>query len=124
MWARSLVEPHDRDHRLDFRDFNRPEVAAETPYLAAQLARRMHVQTPDGGWYSGYWGWIAVLEAIPQFQSLARVLRWAPFRWMGPKVYDFVARNRYRIPQWLLKICGAPRLCDEKCAVPSSARKL
>ena len=117
-WARSLAEPHDRDERLDFRDFNRAEIAAETPYSADELARRMHVQTPDGGWHAGYWGWVAMFSVLPRYRRLSRILRWIPFRWMGPRLYDFLARNRYKIPVPLLRLLGAPKPCNEGCAIP------
>lgn len=118
------MEPHDHDQRLDFRDLNRREVAAETPYPPEKLRLRMHVQTLDGRWHAGFWGWIAVFEALPKYRWLARVLRWIPFRWLGPWIYDFLARNRYRIPQRLLTLLGAPIPCDESCALPVSAREL
>ena len=124
LWARRLVEPHDREGRLDFLDFNRPEIAAEAPYSPAELSRRMHVRTPDGSWHAGYFGWIAVFEALPRYRWLARVLRWIPFRWVGPYIYDFVARNRYRIPRIVLRMLGAPRPCDESCALPAGDRQL
>lgn len=120
-WARSLVEPNDREYRLDFRDFNRPEVASETPFSTAELSRRMHVQTPDGSWCAGYWGWIAVFEALPRYRWLGRMLRWIPFRLLGPPAYDLLARNRYRIPLFLLRLLGAPRPCGEACALPANA---
>ncbi len=123
LWARSLVEPHDHEHRLAFQDFNLPEVAAETPYTCANLGRRMHVQTLNGKWHAGYWGWVAILEALPRFRWLAIVLRWVPFRWLGPRAYDFLARNRYRIPKFLLRILGAPHPCDETCVVPAGQRE-
>src|SRR5262249_19635499 len=123
-WARGLIEPYDRDGRLDFRDFNRAEITAETPYSLEELARRMHVQTPDGQWHAGYWGWVAIFSVLPRYRWLGRILRWVPFRWLGPSVYDFLARNRYRIPFRLLRLLGAPKPCDENCALPARVRDL
>ena len=124
LWSRNLVEPHDRDHRLDFRDFNRPEIAAETPFPASELTRRMHVQLPDGTWRGGFWGWIAIFDVLPRFRWLGSVLRWPPFRWLGPGIYDLLARNRYRIPQFLLRLLGAPQPCDESCSISARSREL
>jgi predicted DCC family thiol-disulfide oxidoreductase YuxK len=122
-WARSLIEPYDRDGRLDFRDFNLPQVAAETPYAPVELASRMHVQTPDFNWHDGYWGWVEILAVLPRFRWLARMLHWIPFRWLGPRLYDFVARNRYKMPAPLLRFLGVPRPCDESCAIPVKLRE-
>lgn len=124
LWARGMVEPHDRNHLLEFRDFNRLEIAAETPYSLSELNRRMYVQTPDGAWHAGFWGWIAILKVIPRYRWLGAILKWIPFRWIGPAIYDFVARNRYRVPKFLLKILGVPTPCDEACALPAKSREL
>ncbi len=118
-WARHLVEPHDKFNRLEFCDFNMAEEAAKTPYTLEELVHRMHVQTPDGTWHAGYFGWIAVFEALPKHKWLARVLRWMPLRWLGPHFYDFLANNRYRIPSFVLRMLGAPKPCDEACALPA-----
>ncbi len=120
LWARGLVEPHDRDRRLDFCDFNRPEVAAATPFSLEELRREMYVRTPDNQWHRGYWGWVAVLRVIPRYRFLARLMSWIPFRWFGPALYRLFAANRYRMPQWLLRTAGVPRPCDENCPRPQS----
>ena len=117
-WAQAWVERRDRDHRLQFLDFNRPEVAAEAPCAPAELGRRMHVRTPEGDWRIGYFGWIAVLSALPRWRWLAAGMRVPPFRWLGPAVYQFVADHRYRFPQFLLRWLGAPPPCDVACTLP------
>ena len=116
------MEAHDRRQLLDFRDFNRPEIAAETPYTLSQLNQRMYVQTPDGAWHGGFWGWIEILNVIPRYHWLGTILRGVPFRWAGPSIYNFFARNRYRLPRVLLRILGVPAQCDESCALPAQPR--
>jgi len=117
-WAQAWVERRDREHRLEFRDFNRPEVAAETPFAPAELGRRMYVRAPDGGWHIGFFGWIAVLSALPRWRVLASGMRLAPLRWLGPLVYQFVADRRYQFPRLLLRWMGAPPPCDATCVLP------
>ncbi len=117
-WAQAWVDRRDRAHRLEFRDFNRPEVAAETPFPPAELACRMHVRGAEGEWHVGYFGWIAVLAALPRWRRLAGVMRLPPLRWAGPTLYQFIADHRYRIPRWLLRWLGAPPPCDAACALP------
>jgi len=117
-WAQAWVERRDRGQRLEFRDFNRPEVAAEAPFAPAELGRRMHVRSPDGEWHIGYYGWIAVLSQLPGWRWLAGVMRVPPCRWAGPTVYQFIADHRYRIPQFLLRWLGAPPPCEAACALP------
>ena len=124
LWARRLVEPYDRDHRLEFRDFNNPVVAAETPFSFDELSRRMHVQTLDGNWHAGYMGWVAILRVLPRLRWLGWLMSIIPLRWVGPGLYDFIARNRYRIPDFLLRILRVPRPCNEACRYPIESRRV
>lgn len=117
-WAQAWVERRDRGRRVEFRDFNRPEAAAETPFPPAELGLRMHVRGAQGEWYIGYFGWIAVLAELPRWRWLAGVMRVPPLRWAGPALYQFVADRRYRIPRFLLRWMGAPPPCDAACALP------
>ena len=112
------MERRDGEHRVEFHDFNLPEVAAEAPFPPAELGRRMHVHSPDGEWHVGYFGWIAVLSALPRWRRLAGMMRVPPFRWAGPTLYRFIADHRYQIPQFLLRWMGAPPPCDADCALP------
>lgn len=120
-WARGFVEPYDSERRIDFRDFNDPAIAAETPYSRPELLRQMHVLTPDGRWHCGYLGWLAILKELPTRRWLARILALPPLRWLGPGAYTLLAANRYRIPTWLLTITGAPRPCTEGCELPQQS---
>ncbi len=115
-WSRrKYVDPYDTEKRIDFRDFNDPAVAAETPYSRGELDREMHVLAPDGQWHSGYSGWIAVLRALPRRRWLARIMNWLPFRWIGPFLYRIVARNRYRLSRLFPRWFGPA--CDTTCRV-------
>jgi len=121
-WARGLVEPYDTNRRLEFRDYNEPGVAAETPYTPAELARAMHVRTPDGRWTEGYWAWIEMLKVLPSRRRLAQMAELPPARWLGPLVYKGVAANRYRIPRWFLRRVNVPVPCGEACSLDGSQR--
>jgi predicted DCC family thiol-disulfide oxidoreductase YuxK len=118
-----LAQRYDRDQRLDWRDFNLPAITAETPFSRDELALRLHVLTPDGRWHIGYFGWIAVGEALSRCRRLAAMARWWPFRWLGPKLYQFVANHRYRIPRFMLAWLGAPAPCPPAaCPLPGQER--
>jgi len=117
-WAQRTIARWDRDHRLDFRDYHDPAVAAETPFSFPQLHQRMHVRTPDGEWHAGFFGWIAILRVLPRWRWLAGLMRLPPMRWIGPALYRFVASHRYQAPGWLLRSLGAPRPCGPSCEAP------
>jgi len=117
-WSQARAEAWDRDQRLEFRDYN--QHGAETPFPLAQLRHRMHVQTPDGEWHVGFFGWLAILRVLPRWRWLARVLALPPLRWLGPPLYALVANNRYRIPRWVLP--GAPPPCPPEGACPLPRR--
>ncbi len=116
-WARSKVERFDVAHRLEFRDYH--QHAAEAPFPFTDLDRAMHVQTPDGHWHVGFFGWLEILRVLPRWRWLARVMSVPPLRWIGPLLYRLVAGNRYRIPMFVLRWLGAPPVCDERCDLPT-----
>jgi predicted DCC family thiol-disulfide oxidoreductase YuxK len=103
-WTRARLEPFDTANRLRFLDYNDPELAAEAPFTREELDREMHVHAPDGAWSSGFAAWVVVLRALPPLAWLGWLLRSPLFRSAGPKLYRWVARNRYRLP-------GAPPPC-------------
>lgn len=116
-WAQQAISRWDRDHRLEFRDYHDPAVAAETPFSFPQLNERMHVRTPDGRWHAGFFGWIAILRALPRWRWLAAVMNAPPLRWIGPAAYAVIANHRYQIPGWFLRWLGAPPRCDQSSKV-------
>ncbi len=123
LWMREIAGQRDRDHRLDWRDFNLPDVAAETPFSREELASRMHVLTPDGHWHAGYLGWVAIVSALPRWWWLAPVARRWPLRRLGPIAYGFLAKHRYRIPRFVLAWLGAPAPCPPSgCNIPDTLR--
>ncbi len=121
MWMQEQAIRFDADQRLDWRDYNLPEVAAETPFSRDELARRMHVLTPDGKWHEGYFGWVAILSALPRWRALAPIARLWPLTRIGPRAYQFVANHRYCIPRFVLRLLGAPAPCPPAgCPLPGT----
>jgi predicted DCC family thiol-disulfide oxidoreductase YuxK len=116
-WARQTIIRWDRDLLLEFRDYHDPAVAAETPFPFQQLHQRMHVRTPGGRWHTGFFGWIAILRALPRWRWLAAVMSAPPLRWIGPAAYVFIANHRYQVPRWFLSWLGEPPPCDQSCRV-------
>lgn len=97
-WVRSRIEPFDTDRRLEFFDFNDPATAARAPFTREELECEMHVLAPDGSWHAGYAAWIVLLRALPLLRWLGALLSTEMFRKRGPKLYAWIARNRYRLP--------------------------
>jgi predicted DCC family thiol-disulfide oxidoreductase YuxK len=110
--ARSWVEARDKSKRLVFVDYNDPAVAACAPFPRARLDAEMHVRKPDGTWAAGFAGWGAILRELPRYHWLGWIFGVFPLNRMGPSVYRWIARHRYRIP-------GFPAPCtSESCALP------
>jgi predicted DCC family thiol-disulfide oxidoreductase YuxK len=95
--ARARVEPWDRNHRLEFLDYNEPVIAAQAPFSRDELADEMHVLIPDGSWRVGFDGWAAILKELPAWRWLGAMGMIPPVRWIGRPFYRFFARHRYRI---------------------------
>jgi predicted DCC family thiol-disulfide oxidoreductase YuxK len=110
-WARARVEPFDTNERLKFLDYNDPAVAALAPFSREELDREMYVRAPDGSWHAGFAAWVVLLRAMPLLSWLGALLGSGMFRSAGPKLYRWVARNRYRLP-------GSPPPCrSDACTV-------
>ena len=115
-WSQRLIEKRDRDRRVEFRDYHIS--SSETAFTLQELGEAMHVETPDGRWHVGFFGWIEILKALPRLRWLGRLLSIPPLRWLGPFAYRVIASNRYRIPGFVLRWLGAPPLCTTECDLP------
>jgi predicted DCC family thiol-disulfide oxidoreductase YuxK len=110
-WIWSKIEPYDSNSKLKFLDYNDPAVAAQAPFPRAALDSEMHVRTPDGNWFQGFGAWVVLLRALPRLEWLGRISGMPPVRWIGPALYAFIARHRYRLP-------GAPARCEsDTCSI-------
>ncbi len=112
-WTRARIEPFDTAGRLRFLDYNDPEVASQAPFPRAELDQEMHVRSPDGSWSAGFAAWVVILRVLPPLAWLGWLLGTTMFRHAGPKLYRWIARNRYRLP-------GSPPPCRaDVCAPPT-----
>jgi len=114
-WSRARVTRFDAAGRLRFLDYNDPGVSTDAPFTREELAQEMHVRAPDGAWSAGFAAWATVLRALPALAWLGWLLGAPPFRWAGPRLYRWVARNRYLWP-------GAPPRCEAGVCVRHTGR--
>jgi len=109
-WMRTKVEPYDSGKQLRFLDYNNPSMAALAPFPIGELAREIHVRTPEGNWAIGFEGWLVLLRTLPKLAWIGRAAGSPLLLGLGPSAYRFIARHRYSIP-------GAPRRCaSDTCA--------
>ena len=105
-WMRARVEPLDRDRRIDWLDYNDPEILTRAaPRTREAMAEEMHVRLPGGHWSKGYAGWIEVISVLPRWKWLAPIMSVWPFTKVGPIVYRWLAARRYTL-------FGVPPPCD------------
>jgi len=109
-WTRARVEPWDADGRIAWFDYHELEsLRRAAPHTVEELSDEMHVRLADGGWRRGYEAWLEVVGVLPRWRWLKPVLGLAPFRRVGPLLYKWVARRRY-------KLFGAPPPCSTQGA--------
>ena len=105
-WTRAQVEPLDRNHRLEWLDYNDPKILARAaPHTREQMAEEMHVRSPAGLWRKGYFAWIEVVRVLPRWRWLAPIMSVWPFTKLGPIFYHWLASHRYTL-------FGVPPPCD------------
>jgi len=103
---RAHVEPLDRDHRIQWLDYNNPEILQRAaPHTREEMADAMHARTADGRWTKGYFAWIEVIKVLPRWKWLVRILSVWPFKRIGPVFYRWLAARRYTL-------FGVPPPCD------------
>lgn len=106
-WMRARAEPYDRNRRIEWLDYNDPEVLQRAaPRTREEMATEMHTHTSDGRWARGYFAWIEVIRVLPRFRWLAPLLSIWPLTQIGPIFYRGLAKRRYTL-------FGVPPPCDE-----------
>ncbi|MDC1141648.1 DUF393 domain-containing protein [Planctomycetota bacterium] len=93
--------------RLEFFDVhNRDQCAQDLPDVTyAKMLRRMFVKCPNGKHYAGFYGFRAIARSIPLLW-LSWPFMWLPgTSWHGVKIYDFIARNRFKWAKCDDEIC-------------------
>jgi len=105
-WMRARVEPLDRDHRIEWLDYNEREILKRaSPYTREEMAEEMHARCANGIWFKGYFAWIEVISVLPRWKWLVPVLSVWPFTKLGPIFYGWLAKRRYTL-------FGVPPPCD------------
>ena len=105
-WMRARVEPLDRDGRIEWLDYNDPEVLQRAaPRTREEMAAEMHTHTGNGCWSKGYFAWIQVIRVLPRWKWLAPLMSVWPFTKLGPIFYGWLAARRYTL-------FGVPPPCD------------
>jgi predicted DCC family thiol-disulfide oxidoreductase YuxK len=97
--TRKIVQALDWLKRVEFLDIhNWNDVSSRYPSLDFETAMgQMHVVEPDGNMYGGFEGVRRLLRELPLTFPIWLLLQIPGMKWVGDKVYGFIARNRYRI---------------------------
>src|SRR5262249_23036177 len=94
-WMHEHVEPLDRNHRLEWLDYNDAEILKRaTPRMREEMAEEMHIRLNDGRWHKGYFAWIEVIRVLPRWKWLAPIMSVWPFTKLGPAFYHWLASRR------------------------------
>ncbi len=114
--SRRLVQRLDWLGRIEYVDAQATaDVLARFPALDPDaILGAIHVITPAGEVYVGYDGVRALARELPPTMWLYPLLLLPGVSWLGRRVYNGVAANRYRL-NWLL---GTPDPCEAgRCPV-------
>ena len=105
-WMRARVEPLDRNQRIEWLDYNDPQILKRaTPRTREEMANEMHTRTAEGRWAKGYFAWIEVIRVLPRWRRLSPILSVWPLTKLGPVFYKWLASHRYTL-------FGVPPPCD------------
>lgn len=101
----------DKTNSLRFVNAHEPQWAAQAAarFTTSDLNREMRAQMPDGTWRTGWFAWAAILENLPVWRWLGRLMRFPLLYGVGPALYRWVAAHR----QPISKALRLPPPCDE-----------
>lgn len=91
--AAQIATRHDRAGRLRITDL----ASAGRRSPAQELHRALHVVDAAGTVFRGYDALVAIVVSTPGGRWVGPLLRRAPMRWIGGRVYARVARKRDRV---------------------------
>lgn len=114
--TRRTVMALDWLKRVEFLDIQQWDaVYKRYPQLDYEVAmRQMHTATPDGQLIGGFEGMRRLLRELPLGAPLWLLLHLPSMNWLGPRVYRFIARHRYRINRFFgVEVCE-----DGACKLP------
>ncbi|PJF38998.1 MAG: hypothetical protein CUN54_09650, partial [Phototrophicales bacterium] len=106
--TRRTVRLFDWFNRVEFLDLHDWEtVSTRYPTLKYEDAMgQIHVVTADGQLIGGFWGMRRMMRDLPLGMPLWALLHLPGMNWLGPKLYNVIARNRYRINKFFgVDIC-------------------
>jgi predicted DCC family thiol-disulfide oxidoreductase YuxK len=106
--SRFFLEQFDLAERLSFRDIHdREQMSREAPGVSYRRAlSEMIVRTPSGAIYGGFDAFRATARVLPGLWPLLPLLYVPGVRWVGRKLYGWIARNRYRLTKCDTGVCS------------------
>jgi predicted DCC family thiol-disulfide oxidoreductase YuxK len=108
-----LLRRLDWRHRLEYVDVQDwATVQTRFPALEREAALgQIHVIRPDGQVFTGYEGMRHLARCLPLVAWLYPLLFLPGIRWLGPRVYRWVAARRYQ----LNRLFGGPICNNSTC---------
>jgi predicted DCC family thiol-disulfide oxidoreductase YuxK len=96
--TRRFIKALDWFGRVEFLDLhNKSNVEAHYPQLDhAAMMGEIHVMADDKI-YAGFAATVRMLKEVPLAFPFWLILQLPGMNWLGPKIYRFIARNRYAI---------------------------
>lgn len=111
--------------RVEFLDLHQhSEIAQRFPQLDhAAMMGQIHVAA-DQRIYAGFEGTRRMLRDLPLGLPLWALLHMPIIgTWLGPKLYQFIARNRYTINRLLgVDLSKNAMECEEVCKIPTASK--
>lgn len=106
-----LLASFDLLERLEFIDFRQLDLATfnrdrNLDLVPENLAKEMYVLDRNGKAYAGFYGYRIIALALPMFWLLVPLLFMPGVPALGVPIYDYVARNRFKLIQ-----------CDTSCEI-------
>ena len=96
IYAKNALARLDIFQKIEFLDFRDPAVISRFPNVNPTAAHaEIHVVTRTGKIYRGFDGIRFMARFIPPFWPILPLLYLPGARWLGSRVYEWLARHRF-----------------------------
>jgi predicted DCC family thiol-disulfide oxidoreductase YuxK len=122
--TRRTIKALDWLNRVEFLDLHKhDEVEARFPELEHEaMMGEIHV-VADDKLYAGFDGTRRMLKEVPLGFPVWLLLHIPGMNWLGPKIYQFVAKNRYAVNRFFGVDLAADDACEDGfCKIPQKTR--
>ena len=111
----NILRVLDIRERIKFFDLRSPEVYKNFPeFNIDDLSKEMYLKSGSGAVYKGFFSFRHLTHAVPALYPLMLLFYFPGASFFGPKIYNYIAQNRFRFSSCGCDLSGGNHVCGIK----------